>query len=242
MGRFVVFGGTGGVGRSVVRRLAEAGHGVHLVARDPERLASLATEIGATWSSGDVADPDLFDRVRSATGAASLDGIVYAVGTIRLKPLGRLTDAEMVEDFTVNALGAARAVRALLPQLAASETGASVLLFSSVAVRQGFGAHASIAMAKGAVEGLVSALAAELAPKIRVNAIAPSLLDTDLAKAVTSNEAMTKAIASLHPMQRIGRPEDVADLAALLLGAGGGWITGQVIGVDGGRSTLRTKG
>ncbi len=242
MGLFVVFGGTGGVGSSLARRLAGNGHRVHLVARNPERLAGLATEIGATWTSGDVADPDLFERVRSATGDASLDGIAYAVGTIRLKPLGRLTDAEMIEDFIVNALGAARAVRSLLPALAASQTGASVLLFSSVAVRQGFSAHASISMAKGAVEGLVSALAAELAPKVRVNAIAPSLLDTDLAKVVTANEAMTKAVAGLHPMQRIGTPEDVAALAALLLGDGGSWITGQVIGVDGGRSTLRTKG
>jgi NAD(P)-dependent dehydrogenase (short-subunit alcohol dehydrogenase family) len=119
---------------------------------------------------------------------------------------------------------------------------ASVVLFSSVAVAQGFAAHASIAMAKGAVEGLTRSLAAELAPKVRVNSIAPSLTRTPLALALTSNEALAKAVADTHALRRLGEAEDVAALAAFLLGPEAGWITGQVIGVDGGRSTLRTKG
>ena len=120
--------------------------------------------------------------------------------------------------------------------------GAGIVLFSTVAVAQGFAAHASVAMAKGAIEGLTLALAAELAPRIRVNCIAPSLTRTPLAAALTGNEAMAKAIADLHPLRRLGEPEDIAPLAALLVSDEASWITGQIVGVDGGRSTLRTKG
>jgi NAD(P)-dependent dehydrogenase (short-subunit alcohol dehydrogenase family) len=111
-----------------------------------------------------------------------------------------------------------------------------------VAVAQGFTAHASVAMAKGAVEGLTLALAAELAPKVRVNAIAPSLTRTPLARALTSSEQMAGAIAQMHAIPRLGEPDDIAALGAFLLSPEAGWITGQIIGVDGGRSTLRTKG
>lgn len=238
----LIYGGTGGIGSSVARRLAASGRPVHLVARDGDRLRSLAQEIGAGFSVGDVTDPALFGRVREETGGAPLAGLVYAVGSITLKPLGRLSEADFLGDFALNALGAARAVQAAVPQLRAGDAPSSVVLFSSVAVRQGFANHASIAMAKGAVEGLTLSLAAELAPKVRVNAIAPSLTETPLAAAMTGNAAMAGAIAGLHALQRLGRPEDIAAVADLLLSPDSGWITGQVIGVDGGRSTLRTKG
>jgi NAD(P)-dependent dehydrogenase (short-subunit alcohol dehydrogenase family) len=168
--------------------------------------------------------------------------LVYAVGTINLKPLHRLTEAEFLQDFRVNALGAALAVQAALPALKKAVGTASVVLFSSVAARQGFTFHASMGMAKGAVEGLTLSLAAELAPKIRVNAIAPSLTRTSLAAGIVSNEAMAATIAGLHALQRLGEPEDVASAAAFLIGPDASWITGQVIGIDGGRSTVRTKG
>jgi NAD(P)-dependent dehydrogenase (short-subunit alcohol dehydrogenase family) len=117
-----------------------------------------------------------------------------------------------------------------------------VLFFSTIAVAQGFASHASISMAKGAVEGLTRALAAELAPKIRVNAIAPSLTDTPLASAIAGNASIAQGIAALHAMPRIGTAEDSAALGALLLSDQSGWITGQVMAVDGGRSRARTKG
>lgn len=119
---------------------------------------------------------------------------------------------------------------------------ASVVLFSTVAVRQGFAFHASIGMAKGAVEGLTLSVAAELAPKIRVNAIAPSLTRTELAESVVSNEKMAETIAGPHASQRLGEPEDIAALAAFLVSSESSWITGQIIGVDGGRSSVRRKG
>lgn len=245
MGTVVIVGGTGGIGSATARRLARGGTRVHLVARDASRLETLARELDAGWTSADVTDTDALTRAiaDAATAAGgTLAGLAYAVGTIQLKPLARITAAEFEHDFRVNALGAALAVQAALPALKAHEASSSVLLFSSVAVAQGFAAHASIGMAKGAIEGLTRSLAAELAPKIRVNCIAPSLTRTELAASLTSNESMAKAIAQLHALQRLGEPDDIAPLAALLLSSEGSWISGQILGVDGGRATLRTKG
>jgi NAD(P)-dependent dehydrogenase (short-subunit alcohol dehydrogenase family) len=147
----------------------------------------------------------------------------------------------MLLDFKVNALGAALAVQSLLPALKNNPDPSSVILFSSVAVDQGFKMHASISMAKGAVSGLTHALAAELAPKVRVNAIAPSLTKTPLTDGMLSNEKMVEAIANMHALPRLGKPEDMAALAAFLISEKSEWITGQIFGVDGGRSTLRIK-
>jgi NAD(P)-dependent dehydrogenase (short-subunit alcohol dehydrogenase family) len=238
----IIYGGAGGIGAATASRLARSGYQLHLVGRDEEKLRAVAQPLGAGITAGDVTDSALFARVISESGFSSLDALVYAAGTINLKPLARLGEADFLRDFQVNAMGAALAVQSALPALKASAGTASVVLFSSVAVAQGFTAHASISMAKGAVEGLTVALGAELAPKIRVNCIAPSLTKTPLAKALTGNEVMAKAIGEMHALQRLGEAEDVASLAAFLVGEDAGWITGQVIGVDGGRSRLRTKG
>jgi NAD(P)-dependent dehydrogenase (short-subunit alcohol dehydrogenase family) len=182
MARFMVYGGTGGIGAATARALAARGGSVHLVARDEARLAALSREIGATWTAADVGNAEDFARATAeAAGDGPLDGLVYAVGTINLKPLQRLAEADFEADFRINALGAVRAVQAALPALKRGEGAPGVVLFSTVAVAQGFAAHASVAMAKGAVEGLTLALAAELAPKIRVNCVAPSLTRTPLA-------------------------------------------------------------
>jgi NAD(P)-dependent dehydrogenase (short-subunit alcohol dehydrogenase family) len=241
----LVFGGTGGIGSAVARALHADGASVHLVARDEARLRALAGELSAGFTVADVERPDDVARAVGQAveqGGGSLAGLCYAVGTINLKPVGRLTDADFERDFRVNAIGAVKAVQAALPALKAWQGTAAVLLFSTVAVAQGFTAHTSVAMAKGAVEGLAVALAAELAPKIRVNCIAPSLTRTPLASSLTGNAAMAEAIGQLHPMQRLGEPEDIAPLAALLLSDRSSWITGQIIGIDGGRANLRTKG
>lgn len=239
-GKVVIYGGSGGIGAATARALAARGHALHLVGRDGDRLAALATELGAGTTRADVTDPDSFARVAADAGGP-LAGLVYAVGSINLKPLPRLTPADFQADFRLNAEGAALAVQAALPGLKAAES-ASVVLFSTVAVAQGFASHASVAMAKGAVEGLTRALAAELAPKIRVNAVAPSLTRTPLAAPLTRTETAATAIAQMHALPRLGEPEDAGALAAFLISAEASWITGQVIGVDGGRSTLRTRG
>jgi NAD(P)-dependent dehydrogenase (short-subunit alcohol dehydrogenase family) len=240
-GKVLIYGGSGGIGAATAQALHRKGHALHLVGRDAAKLAAVAATVAASHTVADVGDADSFARVMEDAGDR-LTGLVYAVGTINLKPLSRLTTADFETDFRVNALGAALAVQAAVPALKASDGTASVVLFSTVAVAQGFTAHASVAMAKGAVEGLTLALAAEMAPKMRVNCIAPSLTRTPLAKALTGNEQMATAIAQMHAMQRLGEPEDVANLAAFLISAESGWMTGQVIGVDGGRSSLRTKG
>jgi NAD(P)-dependent dehydrogenase (short-subunit alcohol dehydrogenase family) len=241
----IIFGGSGGIGSAVAEALAGRGQPIHLVGRDQARLAAIAGRTGASVSVADVEDPDSISQAVAEAadrGGGALKGLCYAVGTINLKPLARLTGADFQRDFAINALGAARAVQAALPALKAAEGPASVLFFSTVAVAQGFSAHASVAMAKGAVEGLTLALAAELAPKIRVNAIAPSLTRTPLAAGLTANDSMAAAIGQMHALQRLGEPADIAPLAALLLGDESAWITGQIIGVDGGRSSLRAKG
>jgi len=238
--KVLIYGGSGGIGSTTGRILHTHGYDLHLVGRDEARLAAIATELGADYTTGDVTDTSLFERVAQEAGQP-LDGLVYAVGTINLRSLQRLTEDDFLHDFRVNALGAALAVQAALPALKKSADGAAVVLFSSVAAVQGFTLHASIGMAKAAVNGLVLSLAAELAPKVRVNAIAPSLTRTPLAEGLLSNEQMATAIAGMHALQRLGTPEDIASLCAFLLSPEASWITGQIIGVDGGRSTLRLK-
>jgi NAD(P)-dependent dehydrogenase (short-subunit alcohol dehydrogenase family) len=239
--KILIYGGSGGIGSAAAKLLRRKGYELHLVGRDANRLKAVAQETGTGYSVADVEDTASFARVSAEAGQA-LTGLIYAAGTINLKPLTKLTAEDFARDFRINAEGAALAIQAALPALRQTEGSASIVLFSTVAVAQGFTAHASISMAKGAIEGLTRALAAELAPKIRVNAIAPSLTRTPLARALTGNEQMAAAIAQMHAISRLGEPEDSASLAAFLISPEAGWITGQIIGVDGGRSSLRTKG
>ncbi len=240
-GTILVFGSSG-IALATAKALVAKGYKIHFAGRDQAKLDAAGRDIGGAGTSVvDVTDQASIEAAVNAAGSP-LAGLCYAAGTINLKPVARLTDADAIQDFRINALGAFHAVKAALPALKAHEGTASVLLFSTVAVQQGFALHASVAMAKGAVEGLTRSLAAELAPKIRVNAIAPSLTRTPLASALTDNATMANAIAALHPLPRLGEADDIALLAALLLSNEGGWITGQIIGVDGGRSSLRIKG
>jgi NAD(P)-dependent dehydrogenase (short-subunit alcohol dehydrogenase family) len=238
--KILIYGGYGGVGSTTGRLLRARGYDLHLVGRDAERLADVASELDATFTIGDVNDNSLFSRAAQDAGD-SLDGLVYAVGTINLRSISRLTEADFMSDFRVNALAAALAIQAALPALKKCTDRGSVVLFSSVAAQQGFSLHSSISMAKGAVDGLTLSLAAELAPKIRVNAIAPSLMRTRLSESIISNEKVAEAIAGMHPLERLGTPQDIATLVAFLLSPDADWITGQIISVDGGRSTLRVK-
>jgi NAD(P)-dependent dehydrogenase (short-subunit alcohol dehydrogenase family) len=239
-GKVLIYGGSGGIGSATGLRLRDKGYDLHLTGRDPVKLAEVAHSLGAASTAGDVADEGFFSRVAEEAGD-SLVGLVYAVGTLHLRSLQRLSESDFLHDYMVNALGAALAIQAALPALKKSADGASVVLFSSVATLQGFALHASLGMAKAAVNGLTLALAAELALRVRVNAIAPSVTRTPLAEAILSNEQMAATISAAHALQRVGEPEDLAALAAFLISADSGWITGQIISVDGGRSTLRTK-
>lgn len=236
----LIFGATGGIGEALARRLSAQGMPLFLSARSEDRLSRLAQDLGAGHEAVDVLNGSIEQVVMRAAGAEGLAGLAYCVGSIVLKPLSRTTPDDFLDAFRLNTLGAATAIRAAHKALAAAS--GSIVLFSTVAVAQGFTSHAVISAAKGGVEGLTRALAAEFAPKVRVNAIAPSLVQTPLAAAITSNDALAKGIAQLHAVPRLGEPEDIAAVAAFLLGKESSWITGQVIAVDGGRSRVRTKG
>ncbi|HZH26238.1 MAG TPA: SDR family oxidoreductase [Azospirillaceae bacterium] len=237
----VVIGATGGVGEALARRLAKAGRPLHLVARSSDRLGPLASSLGTGQAVADVTDTVALERAVTAGDMGDgIAGLVYAVGTITIHPLKHVSADELVQDFRLNLVGAAMAVKAA--ESALRQAKGSVVLFSTVAVRQGFANHAVIASAKGAVEGLMVSLAAELAPDVRVNCIAPGLTRTPLAAQLTRSEQMVHAIAGLHAIPRLGEADDLAAAAEFLLSDQAGWITGQVLGVDGGRSTLRTKG
>ncbi len=236
----VVIIGAGAIGTAIARRVAARGQATHLVGRDEARVAALAAELGGTYAGADALDDAALAAAVQRAGPM-IGGLAYCVGSILLRPLRRATAEDFISAFRLNAVGAALAVAAGADALKASP-GSGVVLFSTIAVRSGFANHAVVAAAKGAVEGLTTALAAELAPLVRVNCIAPSLTQSGIAQAILGNEAVAKGIAAMHPIPRLGTGDDAGALAAFLLSEEAGWITGQVFAVDGGRSNVRVKG
>lgn len=228
----VIIGGTTGIGAALIRQLDQQGHRIFSISRTgalPEGLAHIQA------FTGDILNTD----ISQISLPESIDGVVYCPGSIELKPFRSLKPDQFLQDFQINVIGAVRTLQALEKRLKKANQ-ASVVLFSTVAVGQGMPFHASIAAAKGAVEGLCRSLAAEWAPSVRVNCIAPSLVDTPLASKLLSNEKRREASNERHPLKRVGTPEELANMAAFLLSDQAAWMTGQVIGVDGGMSKIRT--
>ena len=227
MSTYIVIG-TGGIGSAVAQELSSLGHTVHIISRQQ----SAGLNQNQTWHTiGDITDeatvlPDINEPI---------SGLVYCPGTINLRPFKAMKQAEFMHDLQVNYLGAIKCIQKYLPNLL-QELGSSIVLFSTVAVKKGMPFHASIAGAKGAVEGLTRSLAAELAPKIRVNAIAPSLTHTPLADKLLNAEAKLKAAEDRHPLKKIGSTQDMVKAVKFLLESS--WVSGQIIAVDGGMSTL----
>jgi NAD(P)-dependent dehydrogenase (short-subunit alcohol dehydrogenase family) len=169
-----------------------------------------------------------------------IDGLVFCPGSINLKPFNRLTTQDFLNDFNQNVLGAVALIQKILPNLKRAN-GASIVLFSTVAAKLGMPFHASVAASKAAIEGLAKSLAAEFAvSKIRVNVIAPSLTDTPLAAFLLNTDEKKEASGKRHPLQRIGTAEEIAQLVSFLLSDAASWITGQIIGADGGMGSLKT--
>jgi NAD(P)-dependent dehydrogenase (short-subunit alcohol dehydrogenase family) len=230
---YVIVGGSSGIGLEMTCRLSAEGHRVVVASRTADKLEGLA---GVTHIPLDVTT----DTLPTDALPQKLDGMVYCPGSIRLRPFRTLQPEDFLADYQVNFLGAVRSLQACLPALKKADGGASIVLFSTVAVQTGMPFHTSIASAKGALEGLTRSLAAELAPNIRVNAVAPSLTDTPLAEALLGSDEKRRAADDRHPLKRIGQPGDIAAAALYLLGKAGAWVTGQILHVDGGMGALRT--
>jgi NAD(P)-dependent dehydrogenase (short-subunit alcohol dehydrogenase family) len=231
MDNLLIIGASSGVGQALAKRLLGS-HNIWTASRRSSDPNSDNRQVEWDATKDDFPADFLPEQ---------LNGFVYCPGSIRLQPFDRLSETSFREDFEVNLMGAVRALKMALPALKAAPQ-ASVVLFSTVAVATGMPMHASIAAAKGAVEGLTRSLAAEFAPRVRVNAIAPSLTDTPLAGKLLRTEKQRTAAGDRHPLERIGEPDDLAAVAAFLLSDAASWMTGQVIAVDGGLGSLRRFG
>ena len=233
-----IFGGTGSIGKSLSKKLKSNDYDPVIISRNETELKQLSEEIGCEYKVCDVLD---FDKVKSISEEYKdrLCGIAFCVGSINLKPLKMTTDEDFIDSFKINTLSAINAIK--FNQETLAKNNGSILLYSTIAVKQGFTNHTIISTAKGAIEGLTLSLAAEFAPKIKVNCIAPSLTDAKMTQKLISNETIKKAIENMHPLPKIGSGDDFSDIGSFLLSDKNSWITGQIFHIDGGRSSLRIK-
>ena len=232
--KYLIFGATGSVGSSLAEQLKNSGNDIHLVARNESEVKAIAEKLGCSYTVADVLEDGFIEKVKSDVN--EIKGIAYCVGSIDLKPLRMVTEADMNKCMKLNLYSAIEAIKGFQESL--KKNKGSVVLFSTVAAQRGFTNHTIIASAKAAVEGLTVTLAAEFAPNIRVNCIAPSLSKSKIAEPMLKNPAIAEGIAKAHPLKRLGEGKDSAALAKFLITEESSWITGQIIAVDGGRSKL----
>ena len=232
----IIIGATGAIGSSIAKKLVSNGSEVHLVARNQAEVERLASELNATFSVTDVLDDNFAKKVQDDLGDTPINGLAHCVGSIDLKPLKLSKKEDFIKTFNLNLISATEIIRVMHENLKANN--GSIVLFSTVAARKGFTNHSIISSAKAAIEGLTVSLAAEFAPNVRVNCIAPSLTKSKIAEFLLKNEKIAEGIAKLHPLKRIGEGIDFSGLTSFLLSKDSSWITGQIIGVDGGRSSI----
>jgi len=232
MKNILLIGGSYGIGLAIAQELHNDNN-IFVASRTNENLSGLNVTHIPFDSSTDTLDASKLPAI--------LDGLVYCPGSINLRPFRGLKPEAFEADLQINFISLVKVIQAVLPNLTAGEQS-SIVLFSSVAASMGMPFHTSVAAAKGAIEGFAKALAAEYAPKIRVNVIAPSLTDTPLADKFLNNETKQEKSAERHPLKRFGKPEDSAQMASFLLSNKSSWISGQIFHVDGGMSTLLVNG
>ena len=226
----LLIGGSYGIGAAIAEKLRKD-HNVIIASRSSENIPKEIKHIPFDAVKDDISKLDLPEKI---------DGLVYCPGSINLKPFKMISPETFKEDMELNFHSLVRVVHGLLPKMKNAEQ-ASLVFFSTVAVKVGMPFHTSVAAAKGAIEGFAKALAAEYAPNFRVNVIAPSLIDSPLASKLLNNDAKKEKMAERHPLKKVGSTEDIAAMASFLLNDESKWITGQVFGVDGGLSTLNVN-
>jgi len=234
--KFLIFGATGSIGSNLAHQFYNDKIDCHLIGRNEEELKKISTKLNYTYSVCDVLKLNFVKDLLQDLSETEILGIAYCVGSIDIKPF-KLTKAnDFVTSYVLNLVAVTEIIRNFQDNL--KKNKGSIVLFSTVAAKKGFANHSIISSAKAAVEGLTVALAAELSPNIRINCIAPSLTKSKIASAVIKNSTIEESIAKMHPLKRIGEGEDSANLANFLLTEKSSWITGQIIGVDGGRSSI----
>ena len=232
----LILGATGSIGSSLAKKIVDDGGEVHLVGRDQNSLSALAGELNSTFTNCDVLEENFSEKILKDLGDTPINGLAYCVGSIDLKPIKLTKKSDFMQSFSLNLISATEIIKNTAENL--KKNKGSIVLFSTVAVRRGFTNHSIVSSAKGAIEGLTVSLAAEFAPNIRVNCIAPSISKSKIANFILKNEKMADSIAKMHPLKRVGEGSDSASVANFLLSDNSSWITGQILGVDGGRSSL----
>ena len=232
--KYLIFGATGSIGSNLAEQLKSSGHDIHLVARNEEMVSTIANKLGCSFTVADVLEDNFIEKVKA--DVSDVKGIAYCVGSIDLKPLRMVKEEDFNKCMKLNLYSAVEIIKGYQESL--KKNKGSIVLFSTVAAQRGFTNHAIIASAKAAVEGLTVSLAAEFAPNIRVNCIAPSLTNSKIAEPMLKNKVLAEGIAKAHPLKRLGEGKDSASMAKFLISEESSWITGQIIAVDGGRSKL----
>jgi Dehydrogenases with different specificities (related to short-chain alcohol dehydrogenases) len=232
--KYLILGATGSIGSNLAQQLKNSGYDIHLIARNESEVSSIAEKLKCTYTVADVLEEGFVDKVKADID--DIKGLAYCVGSIDLKPLRMVSEEDFNKCMKLNLYSAVDVIKGYQESL--KKNKGSIVLFSTVAAQRGFTNHAIIASTKAAVEGLTVSLAAEFAPNIRVNCIAPSLTKSKIAKPMLKNNVIAEGIAKAHPLKRLGEGRDSASLAKFLITEDSSWVTGQIIAVDGGRSKL----
>ena len=232
--KYLILGATGSIGSSLAKQLRDTGNDIHLVARNENEVKIISEKLNCTYTVADVLEDGFIEKVK--IDIPEIKGMAYCVGSIDLKPLRMVKEQDFNKCMKLNLYSAVEVIKGYQETL--KKNKGSIVLFSTVAAQRGFTNHSIIASAKAAVEGLTVSLAAEFAPHIRVNCIAPSLTNSKIAQPMLKNTAIAEGIARAHPLKRLGEGKDSASLAKFLITEDSSWVTGQIIAVDGGRSKL----
>ena len=237
--KFLIIGATGAVGSSLVKLIKDddrLANQAHLVGKNEDEVSKLSEETGFNYTIADVLESNFLEKLEEDLKDVEIHGIAYCVGSIDLKPINLISKKDYLKSFELNFFPIVDIIKKFQENLKRNKS--SIVLFSTVAVKQGFPNHSIICPVNASLEGLTVSLAAELAPNIRINCIAPSLSNSKMASKLLKNTKISEAIAKQHPLKRLGEGLDSAALAKFLLSTESSWITGQIIGVDGGRANV----